>query len=568
MHPLFSVLTMTPVPTPVPGAASTSNDDGNSASQSKPPTGAERRAAKRARSASPGTSERQESLGDLVKRNMRIVPAPPLSAKAFEQLMEHKELAGHQVSKDRGTFQSTTLDALAETPDELGDAIEERLRCAEGSDGGCVINYFLNINGGRGNAVDDETTTDQLPSVGGWHRDRPSKGPLGRPNTGRYLFYDMIDGREGGLRVRRGAEELEIKVPRGCALYCTNEILQLEHAHGANGRCLSWVIEVSRPTMPTPATKQQKKEASEAQPSLPIREHLDDWKPESMFLGAKHKWGLHMGGGSVWRMAVAWVRGPRLGSGRRRLVSREQANALIEDMSDQERRDAASAQGAMIGALSSFANRLANGATEAQIEETREKLRAAGMASTATAEGMPSGVHWSEALGRFTMSMTDRGELGAAASNAADERGIAGMHFSTTLQRDTMSMTDRSELGAAASNEADERGIAGMHFSTTLQRDTMSMVERGEMGNGEAKARTTSLIGNDRGKGPQICGKCGKLQKGHTCSNPNGPRLENPARTWARINDPDDPTTYESAVQALAAKQMRKAARKARTENE
>ena len=54
----------------------------------------------------------------------------------------------------------------------------------------------------------------------------------------------------GGLRVRRGAEELKIKVPCGCALYCTNEILQLEHAHGANGRCLSWVIEVSRPIRP------------------------------------------------------------------------------------------------------------------------------------------------------------------------------------------------------------------------------------------------------------------------------------------------------------------------------
>ena len=377
----------------------------------------------------------------------------------------------------------------------------------------------------------------------------------------------MIDGREGGLRVRRGAEELEIKVPRGCALYCTNEILQLEHAHGANGRCLSWVIEVSRPTMPTPATKQQKKEASEAQPSLPIREHLDDWKPESMFLGAKRKWGF-LGGGSVWRMAVAWVRGPRLGSGRRRLVSREQANALIEDMSDQERRDAASAQGAMIGALLSFANRLANGATEAQIEETREKLRAAGMASTATAEGMPSGVHWSEALGRFTMSMTDR----AAASNAADERGIAGMHFSTTLQRDTMSMADRGalggELGGAASTAADERGIAGMHFSTKLQRDTMSLVERGEMNTGAVNARTASLIGNDRGKGPQLCGKCGKLQKGHICSKADGPRLERGAATWARINDPDDPMTYESAVQALAAKQAHKAARKARTENE
>ena len=532
MHPLFSVLTMTPVPTPVPGAASTSNDDGNSASQSKPPTGAERRAAKRTRSASPSTTQERESLRELVDRECVIVPAPSLSRRAFEQLMEHKELAGHQVSKDRGTFQSTTLDALAETPDDLGNAIEERLRCAEGSDGGCVINYFLNINGGRGNAVDDETTTGQLPSVGGWHRDRPSTGPPGRPNTGRYLFYDMIDGREAGLRVRRGAEELEIKVPRGCALYCTNEILQLEHAHGANGRCLSWVIEVSRPTMPTPATKQQKKEASEAQPSLPIREHLDDWKPESMFLGAKRKWGF-LGGGSVWRMAVAWVRGPRLGSGRRRLVSREQANALIEDMSDQERRDAASAQGAMIGALSSFANRLANGATEAQIEETREKLRA----STATAEGMPSGVHWSEALGRFTMSMTDR----AAASNAADERGIAGMHFSTTLQRDTMPMVERRALGGAQATA---------------------------LGDGAVKARTTSLIGNDRGKGPQLCGKCGKLQKGHTCSKADGPRLENPARTWARINDPDDPTTYESVVQALAAKQMRKAARKARTENE
>ena len=80
--------------------------------------------------------------------------------------MDVKHLAGFQEGKNRGTFQSDTLAAMArntETP-ELGRFLNEVLAVAAGEDG-AVLNHFLNINRGIQSASKGDF------EGGSWHSD-------------------------------------------------------------------------------------------------------------------------------------------------------------------------------------------------------------------------------------------------------------------------------------------------------------------------------------------------------------------------------------------------------------
>ncbi len=74
-----------------------------------------------------------------------------MSAAAFINLAVNVNLAGGQIGKDRGTFQSTTLDSIIAEP--AGRALfaaflaEHRMWAA--ANGAVLINDFLNVNGGR-----------------------------------------------------------------------------------------------------------------------------------------------------------------------------------------------------------------------------------------------------------------------------------------------------------------------------------------------------------------------------------------------------------------------------------
>ena len=145
--------------------------------------------------------------------------------------------------------------------------------------------------------------------------------------------------------------QVEIIVPRGAGLYCTVELLALMHAHGANGRSISVVIEVSRP-MPEGASSAEIDAASKAQPELPLQEHLGDWAAAvDSFKGPKLKGCWCCGGGSTRRVVMASLRGLKQGRGKRRLgMSRKEARAAIAKMTDEELEAAAAAWMRFIGA--------------------------------------------------------------------------------------------------------------------------------------------------------------------------------------------------------------------------
>ena len=207
------------------------------------------------------TATRAEFVA-FVEKNHVIQTMPEVTNEAFELLMEAKELAGHQVEKDRGTLQSTTIDAICDGDDKLADwlsAVRQPLTKEE-----CKrINYFLNINSGR-------------KSGKGWHHDNPTEGTkVTGPNSGRFIGYIMQDGACGTLSVRCGEHEYEIVVPPGCMLYATNELLTCqmacEHRHGAQGLCVSFVIEVACESMPVAATSEAIAAAAAARAAI----HLD-----------------------------------------------------------------------------------------------------------------------------------------------------------------------------------------------------------------------------------------------------------------------------------------------------
>ena len=69
--------------------------------------------------------------------------------------------------------------------------------------------------------------------------------------------------------------------------------------------------------------------------------------PEDFFLGPKRKWG-QLGGGSIWRLAMAWVRGPPLGRGHPRKMTQAAARDLLNTYEAEQLAQAASSQASKI----------------------------------------------------------------------------------------------------------------------------------------------------------------------------------------------------------------------------
>ena len=278
---------------------------------------------------------------------MRFVPAPVMTTAALVQLKELESLLGYQKGKDRGVLQSDTLDLIEQMDGALADFVEQIRRmvcsCLEGeadweANGNALINDFLNFNHGCGDEKDGRAGSERAANaVRPWHFDHPTRGRPGRPNTGRFLFYYMQHGKRGSLRLRRGSVMYEIDVPPGCAVYCTVELLAEEHAHGANGICVSIVSEVSLTSMPTAATTEEIAAAGAAQEQepLPFLDLWGSWDPTA-FLGAKLKYG-HGGGGSQERVITALLRGPKLGSGTPRAMNVQEARKKFESMTHAQR---------------------------------------------------------------------------------------------------------------------------------------------------------------------------------------------------------------------------------------
>jgi hypothetical protein len=118
--------------------------------------------------------------------------------------------------------------------------------------------------------------------------------------------------------------------------------------------------------------------------------------------------------------------------------------------------------------------------------------------SAATDEGEARGVHVKrngEGAGEvLTMSMSERGSLGAEESVAADEREITGLKYSNNLKRDRKSMSDRG-LESAATDEGEARGVHvkrnGVGAGEVL---TMSMSERGSLNLGSQRTSDPLML--------------------------------------------------------------------------
>jgi hypothetical protein len=322
----------------------------------------------------------QKDFDAYVEKQHAIVEAPVMTNEACAQLNESRELAGYQKHHNRGTMQHRTIMSLADNPDELGDFLDKADQAAAGN-GGEVINAFLNINRGAsaGDAMEDEIAADAVQDEktaghdgGAWHRDSQSTEQV----TGRLVMYYMLEGKRGCLCVRSGAYYREIVVPRGCAVYATRELLGLEHKHGANGVCVSIVWEVAWPTVPAPLTAEQIEVAERTQPPLPWTDHLLPWKPDDFFLGPARKHG-QIGVGNHRRMAVSWLRGPRLGRGHPRAMTKEQARAIVEKLTPDERSDLASRQGARIGLWSPIKALTDKGVSYEDAERLAKRVAAA-----------------------------------------------------------------------------------------------------------------------------------------------------------------------------------------------
>ena len=287
-------------------------------------------------------------LRAVVTRGVTQIVQPVMSLAAYNQLVANKALAGAQIGKDRGTLQSTMLDDIVAHP-EGREAAAHFIVAHRAFAAACglsptaydtaLINDFLNFNGGR---TDKEKKTDgpewQTEASkktgdhenGGYHVDNKTEG-----STHRLLGYYTQGDKRGSFRARRGEAEIVIYVARGCALLCSSEVLAMEHAHGIDGRCISIVSEIALPAevvvigAPTAAVLA----ANAAQPSLPLDKDFGLWMPWLWFKGAVLKWGAG-GGGTQGRMVARKLRGPKVGKGGRRLMTKRQmreARAALDD---------------------------------------------------------------------------------------------------------------------------------------------------------------------------------------------------------------------------------------------
>ena len=128
------------------------------------------------------------------------------------------------------------------------------------------------------------------------------------------------------------------------------------HAHGANDRSISFVIEVGR-LMPENASPAEIAAASKAQPQLPLQDYLGDWDAAvEDFRGPILKFCFGGGGGSTRRVVIHSLRGLKQGRGKRRPgMSLREARAAVNKMSEEELKERASAWMRLIGAPAALA---------------------------------------------------------------------------------------------------------------------------------------------------------------------------------------------------------------------
>ena len=227
-----------------------------------------------------------------------------------------------------------------------------------------VVNHFANINAGTG--------------IGGFHTDTPTRGRVGAKNSGRLLVYVCTTGKRAGLAFRRGAAETLLHVPPGCAVYATNKILTgcsgVEHSHHALGQSFSHVFEVAYLTIPDAATPEMvaKTTVLQVAENINIDELLGVFNPTDF----KAQPGRLIGAasGSQEFCAMFLLRGPKLGSGWPRLMSRLEARELIAAMSPTELAACASTAGRRVATTCALQREFSVSLIEARLLATEHTI--------------------------------------------------------------------------------------------------------------------------------------------------------------------------------------------------
>lgn len=63
----------------------------------------------------------------------------------------------------------------------------------------------------------------------------------------------------------------------------------------------------------------------------------------------------HAGGGSIWRLAMRWLRGPKVGRGQRRQMTQKEARQRLKKMTPEELADVASCWARLLSAKGALA---------------------------------------------------------------------------------------------------------------------------------------------------------------------------------------------------------------------
>ena len=286
-------------------------------------------------------------LSAFVDAHSRFVPLPPLPSKVLAELVLHLPKFGFQKKKKRGTLQPPDLDKLRLAPGPLGQWLRDFFTWAATYGARTGLGNFLNFSCG----VDAGAAGGVLGT--GWHGDNFLEPKKEEKTVARLLCW--YGAEKSSIAVRKAGGSgvvVTVDVPAGCAFFGDAALLSStspnphQHTHATVGRNINLVVEVrghSRepPSMPPILTAAQLAQAAAGQPPLV----LPVWDAK-VFKGPNRMFGQE-GGGSEWRNAMRFLRGPR-GA---RVMTRANARRHLVEIGEDAVSKLAAKRSAEMGAL-------------------------------------------------------------------------------------------------------------------------------------------------------------------------------------------------------------------------
>jgi hypothetical protein len=277
-------------------------------------------------------------LSEFCSKNYSLTALPPMSQAVADELeTTWFPKFGFQKAKQRGTAQPPLVLEMSKDPGVVGVFMRSVFEWVRTQGGVGSRGFFFSYN--RGNAPGAEPT--------GWHVDNFTEPVEGQHTVGRLVCYWGQESAALALRDADGSQAT-ITIPPGAGLFASSELLSTgscEHAHASTGVGYTMVIDVRGSEdgapfqLPPSASAAALSAAASAQPRLT----LSAFNP-AIFKGPNRMWG-QTGGGSIWRLCMSKVWGPK---GKRRQY-RWQARQEVGGMSPKEREEMAAEVGRVRG---------------------------------------------------------------------------------------------------------------------------------------------------------------------------------------------------------------------------